>query len=246
MSESQNTVECSTHGTTEATYVCQHLIRGERLGFNLGYNPENPDQLYPDAWCDQCEKIMQAEGGWNNETEHLAAVKLVCANCYEEARERNWLQNDDLLHDLIESSCRYLEEKQKAFVQNYKLDDYDRWDWSQDTGKLIFSKDGRPMVEADIQFAGSYSTESNSWMWAWANQDLDEKVKAASRKAKEIGEDLGLRQLVAGLWDATEVDGWEMTAVLANAARAIGAYRTPKEGGFTYMVVVGVRWVRGN
>ena len=50
MSDSDNKIECDTHGTTDATFVCQHLVGGEKLGFNLGYDPEDPDDLYPNKW----------------------------------------------------------------------------------------------------------------------------------------------------------------------------------------------------
>ena len=35
-------------------------------------------------------------------------------------------------------------------------------------------------------------------VWAWANESLDEKVKASSRELKSLGEELGLKQLAAG------------------------------------------------
>ena len=125
----------------------------------------------------------------------------------------------------------------------YKINEHERWDWEQETGTIIFSHEGKPQVEAEIHFSGSFSTKSNTWMWAWANDSLDNAIKSSSRKAREIGEELGLLQLVAAHWAATEVDGWEMTAVLAKAMNAIGAYRTPSESGYTYMVITKAKWI---
>lgn len=48
MSDSENKVQCSVHGESEATYVCQYLLKGETLGFHYGYDPECPDSLYHD------------------------------------------------------------------------------------------------------------------------------------------------------------------------------------------------------
>ena len=81
-------------------------------------------------------------------------------------------------------------------------------------------------------------------MWAWANSSLDENVKVSSRLIKELGENLGLKQLVAGRWIGTEVDGWEMTSVLAKAIDAIGVYCTPTSNGFIYMAITDVRWLK--
>lgn len=243
MSDSENKVECNTHGTTDATFLCRHLVEGENLGFNIGYDPENPDALCPDAWCDECEKVLDAEGAWNENSEKFADIKLLCSHCYEQIRERNWIQDDDVYHDLVRNSFSFIEPRHKEFLSKYKAGEHERWDWYQETAKLIFSHKGKPQVEADIHFSGTYSTKSETWMWAWANESLDERVKSSSRQVKEIGEDLGLKQLVAGRYSATEVDGWEMTSVLAKHLNAIGVYRTQSDNGFIYMVVTKAKWI---
>src|SRR3990167_8563773 len=243
MSESDNKVGCNIHGTTDAAFLCKHLVAGEKLGFNLGYDPERPYNLCPDAWCDECEKVLEAEGEWNDKSEGFAGIKLLCSHCYENIREKNWLQNDEVFHELIRSSFEYIEPKQKHFLEKYKVGEHERWDWYQEAGKLIFTHKGEPQVEADVHFSGTFSSKSETWMWAWANESLDEKIKASSRNVKVMGEELGLKQLVAGRWPATEVDGWEMTSVLAKNLNAIGVYRTPSDDGFTYMVVTKAKWV---
>jgi len=243
MSDSDNKVECGTHGTTNATFLCKHLIEGEKLGFNLGVAPENQDELCPDAWCDECEKVLDAEGEWNDASEKFAGIKVVCSCCYEGIRERNWIQNDEVFHDLVKSSFAFIEPRQKDFLSKYKAGEHERWGWHQETGKLVFSHNGKPQVEADIHFSGTYSTVSETWMWAWANESLEEKVKYSSRQVRAMGEELGLKQLVAARYEATEVDGWEMTSVLAKRLDAIGVYRTPDDSGFSYMVVTKAKWV---
>jgi len=30
------------------------------------------------AWCDECKKVVNEGGGWNDETEAFADIKLVC------------------------------------------------------------------------------------------------------------------------------------------------------------------------
>jgi hypothetical protein len=243
MNDSNEQIECSTHGTSEAAFVCKHLVAGGKRGFNMAYAPENPDGLYPDAWCDECDKVLAAEGEWNEKSQAFADIRFICGQCYEAIRDSNWIQDDEVLADLIQSGFDFIAPRHKEFLSAYKIDDHERWDWDQKTAKLIFSHNGEPQVEADIQFSGTYSTKTDTWMWAWANQSLEESIKASSRDIRAMGQELGLKQLASGKYAATAADGWEMTYILAKHLNAIGLYRTPGDHGFSYMVVTRAKWV---
>jgi hypothetical protein len=86
--EMSNTVQCSTHGESQKSFVCTHLT-SEAAG--LGFNRDEPraDNPFPDAWCDDCEIVRAAHGGWNEESEKLTKITLLCSGCYERSRIRN-------------------------------------------------------------------------------------------------------------------------------------------------------------
>ena len=86
MSDSTETVECDKHGSSYATFVCQHLAHGAGLGF---FCDDTSDDLRPDAWCAECDAVMMADGDWNEKNEKFAEITLLCANCYDEVRNRN-------------------------------------------------------------------------------------------------------------------------------------------------------------
>jgi hypothetical protein len=81
-------IQCATHGECFQTFVCSHLL-GETAG--LGFNRNEPveDDPFPDAWCDNCEIIHAAHGGWDDEAQKLCKISLLCSGCYERARIRN-------------------------------------------------------------------------------------------------------------------------------------------------------------
>ena len=81
-------VQCDTHGESEKTYVCAHLV-GEETGLGFNRNDPTEENPFPDAWCDNCEIIRAAHGGWDEESEELASIRLLCSECYERARIRN-------------------------------------------------------------------------------------------------------------------------------------------------------------
>jgi hypothetical protein len=66
-----------------------HLVQESSAA--LGFNSRKPTKKkpFPDAWCDNCEIIREAHGGWNEESEKLTRITLLCSGCYQRARIRN-------------------------------------------------------------------------------------------------------------------------------------------------------------
>ncbi len=80
--------DCELHGRRPATFVCQHIVAslysGEPVGFH--WSADSRD-AYPDACCSACHKRHEAEGfEWTGEAEAQLGVKLLCADCYVNAR----------------------------------------------------------------------------------------------------------------------------------------------------------------
>jgi len=90
--ESFRTIHCERHGDMQEAFVCEHLLHGSQLGFLTDLkDTSNPR---PDAWCSTCERVRSEHGGWNQESEALIKVKLVCGGCYDEIKERNALSSE--------------------------------------------------------------------------------------------------------------------------------------------------------
>lgn len=145
--------------------------------------------------------------------------------------------------ELVTAAHAYATARQEELRREFALGSWARWDWDQDTGRLLFSDDGgTPRVVCDVQFVGSVSEESGTWLWSWANPYLDAPLTRDVREVRLLGEARGIAQLTTPKWPAGEVDGWEMTSITAYVLQAKGVYRTPKPSGFTFMVMTSVRW----
>lgn len=86
-------VECGEHGEARPAFVCHHLVSGEKVGW---YEPDECSDDEDDefagcinAWCEECEKVCNEGGGWNDETEAFAQITLVCENCALRFKELN-------------------------------------------------------------------------------------------------------------------------------------------------------------
>ena len=79
----------------------------------------------------------------------------------------------------------------------------------------MLSSQGTARVVAAIQFVGSISTSTNTWLWSWANTSNLESARTELRKVRKHGEHHGFLKLAAAHWHAFEEDGWEMAAISA-------------------------------
>jgi hypothetical protein len=86
-SRSAKTIECCTHGLSEACFVCEHLVGATGVGFHA---VEKPERLRPDAWCDKCEELLQeVDYYWNRLGDRHPKISLLCGGCYDRTRESN-------------------------------------------------------------------------------------------------------------------------------------------------------------
>ena len=145
--------------------------------------------------------------------------------------------------DLVGEACEWTSNRQDALKRVFEIGTYERFDWYQEKGIIVFSTAGSPRVVADIQFAGSISRLTRSWLWAWNNDSFLEPVARASEHVRHEGESAGYLRLTQAQWHADETDGWEMTSIQALWTGAEGVYRTPSgPSGSTFMTLSNVRW----
>lgn len=147
-------------------------------------------------------------------------------------------------NDLSKTAYDYLNKQQEICHAVYKMEMYQNWFYDQVTGKLIFHDNGLKKLVVDYEVVGSVSEMTNTFLWAWANPNLEEKVRSKMIKVREYGEKRGFKKLIDSMWTADQYDGWEMTAISAYLLEAKGAYRIPVDDGklFMYMIFKNIRW----
>lgn len=85
-------VDCKTHGKQERTSVCQHIVKTvkDRKPRGFFWSDPNPGATRGDAWCIECDKMLEAAGGtWTDELGKKAKVSGLCGACYDEAKQLN-------------------------------------------------------------------------------------------------------------------------------------------------------------
>lgn len=82
-------LDCGIHGKRTSAVVCKHMLRGEPAPSGFVENRSDPDDLQ--AWCCQCEKEFEQEGGMTEAFRQFNGMTLVCVVCYTDAKARHAL-----------------------------------------------------------------------------------------------------------------------------------------------------------
>ena len=124
-------------------------------------------------------------------------------------------------------SVEELKLKTDGHMKVWGLDRIVRWDLNQGSGELVFTlRDGLKAV-ADAQIIGTYNSEDRTWLWAWANSSIDQKLQVDARNLLKYGEDHRIERLTTRKWVGTEEEAWAMAAVAVKLCGKQGAYRGP-------------------
>jgi len=140
--------------------------------------------------------------------------------------------------DAFVQDCRAeLQQKIARSVDKWKLDKFTRFNLDQEKGQIEFLDGQGPNLVCDIQIIGTYSKESQSWLWAWESHWVLDEIKVDSLAVRDFGAQNGIERLTTPKWEATEEDGWDMTAIAAHLLPAEGAYRLPNREVMVFMLL---------
>jgi hypothetical protein len=124
-------------------------------------------------------------------------------------------------------SIEELKLKTDAHRRIWGLDKITRWDLVQDSGNLVFLLPDGFKAVGPAQIIGSYNSEDHTWLWAWANPSIDDKLKVDALKVRKYGEEHHIDRLTTRKWVGTEDDAWAMVALEVKLCGEQGAYRGP-------------------
>jgi len=132
-------------------------------------------------------------------------------------------------------SMEELKLKTDAHKRVWGMDKMMHWDLSQESGELVFTLPDGLKAVCPAQIIGTYNSEDHTWLWAWANPSIDDKLKVDAIKLRKYGEEHHIDRLTTRKWVGTEDDAWAMVAVSVKLFRKQGAYRGP--AGATYVFI---------
>lgn len=103
--------------------------------------------------------------------------------------------------------------------------------------------DGAEQMRADIQVAGTWSPNSDSWLWGWENESVPEAAVSRLGPIAERGRELDVKTLQAHAVECDEAESWSLAALAADITGAECVYRTGQAGNRAYLLLFNLRKV---
>ena len=155
--------------------------------------------------------------------------------------KRRWTQSNiavrrDNWNDIFSASLGRVMANQKACAELVVKGR----DWNVDFAKgvISFGQDEYP-----VQFIGSESTSSNSWLWGWENiNGFSENLLEVADSMKAAGEGCKLEALTTAQFGLTDVFNGHTLSIVACSVQEekYCYYRGPHDGGAVFMAFSGV------
>jgi hypothetical protein len=142
----------------------------------------------------------------------------------------------------VRQARAHSKERMESATHEFGLGTYKRYDVDLPTAKIRFSDEqGATRVSADIQVAGSWSPNSDSWMWSWENESMPAAACARVEAVKQFGEKNDIDELKSSFPFCDEGKAWSMASAAAEILGAECPYRVVQPKSYVFLLLFSIR-----
>ncbi|WHY79877.1 hypothetical protein QNH20_12325 [Neobacillus sp. WH10] len=145
---------------------------------------------------------------------------------------------DDQFDDYLDYCYDKLESKQGKLFQKYGIGSFEEYWYSQEGSILQFKTDSEVKLEFNVVFIGSWSSNSDTWMWAWGNESMIHQTRNQSIVLKELQQVTGYDIFANPYFKCDEAMAHELTAFAVEHLNAEGMYISPDGKSHLFMAIM--------
>ena len=144
----------------------------------------------------------------------------------------------------VAEARRLTREKIESAKAEFGLGGYARYEIDLPTARIRFlDADGVERVRAEVEFAGSWSPESESWLWGWDNESVPEGTTARLAVVRAFGEENGVAALTDSIEPCDEGEAWSMASIASHLLDARCVYRVARPTNHVFLLLFSVQKV---
>lgn len=136
--------------------------------------------------------------------------------------------NADEYETWVETAREQTRQRMAEAQTRYGLGTFKRYQIDLPTATIRFyDENDAERVCADIQVAGSWAPEAESWLWGWDNESVPASASAQLAAVRDRGIREDIEQLRESFAPCDEAEAWSMASLAANVLDAQCVYRAP-------------------
>jgi hypothetical protein len=117
---------------------------------------------------------------------------------------------------LVGGARAMMADRQQKTCADFGVDFTTQYEWNVDRAELVFSRNGEPIVRANLQFLGSIAGPTGTWLWGWANESIPMAATNRLMPIRQYGESQGFPKLTEREWTPSGDDGHDLMLVSAS------------------------------
>ena len=129
---------------------------------------------------------------------------------------------------------------QDKFKEKYKTDLFENWFYESECSILRLYNNDEDEIFFKYIPIGTFSKNSETWMWAWYNESSIEPNKNETLRIKQFGIENNYQKLIDGTFRSDEFDGWEFLSISFPILNGIGVYKVNSDNLEKYMLLTEV------
>lgn len=142
----------------------------------------------------------------------------------------------------LQAAVDELAAKQKRLQLEFGLGVHPRWDYDGRTGLLSFTgADGVPAIDAQTIQIGSFSPDTKTFLWSWANDSVPEAERTKSARMQGLADLTGIDLFRSEGAELDEEMAPQLIALCVRYLNALGVYRTPTDSLQVFLAITDVK-----
>ena len=150
--------------------------------------------------------------------------------------------NTDDYNAWADAARRRTEQKTEVAQRDFGLGTYARYETDLAAATIrFFDANDVEQARADIQVAGSWSPNSETWMWGWENESVPDAATTRLGAVRDAGQARGVDALLAHVQDCDEYGAWALASLAADIVGAQCLYRTGGARNQSFLLLFNLR-----